>query len=879
MSVAVSPLAVKLLERDEQLADLARHLDSVASGKTGRLVLVSGEAGVGKTALLRAFGESASASAGLLWGSCDPLLTPRPLGPLGDIALATGGRLAQLVAGGARPHEVAVELLDELRRRAPLIVVLDDMHWADGASLDVLRIAGRRIQSVAALVIVNYRDDELDRFHPLRRVLGEIGPGMSIARLHVSPLSPRAVAAMAAPFDVDAAALYRRTGGNPFFVTEALAAGAATVPESIRDAVLARVARLSPTARSLIDAIAIAPPAVPLPLLEATAGDAIEALDECIASGVVVVRSGEIAFRHELARLAVEAEIGHQQQRVLHQRALKALTAASAATPDLTRLAHHAEAAGDAAAVLRYAPEAGMAAARAGAHREAGAQYARALRFARDQPADERAVLHSRRAEECYLIGAFDDAIRSRREALECYREADDRVGQADALRAMSSNLRCHGQIAEAEETAREAMSILEALPPGRALAMAQATHAMLAMNAEDRDAVRVWGDRALRLAEQLDDHETLVHALNTVGTAAYLTGSEDGLEKLLHSLELSKQWHLEEHAGRAYIHLAWASVRIRAFEAAEHYQREGLEYCLEHGLDGWGYEIASHEAYRLLCQGAWDEAVETAASVVRNAETNAVAQTICRSVIAVVRARRGDPDPHSLLREAQAIAAPTGELQHMTLPAVAAAEIAWLEGGETAATIVVAATEAPLSIAQSREVPWVVGELGAWRRRTGAPAVRPETTTGPYALELAGDSAAAVAAWRRLGCGYEAAVVLACSDEEEGEKEALVEFQRLGARTAAAKVARRLRERGIRGVARGPRLATRSNAAGLTAREVEVLALIAKGRRNPEIARQLFVTTKTVDHHVSAILAKLGIRSRAEAASGAARLGIVLPE
>jgi ATP/maltotriose-dependent transcriptional regulator MalT len=545
----------------------------------------------------------------------------------------------------------------------------------------------------------------------------------------------------------------------------------------------------------------------------------------------------------------------------------------------VTRLAHHAEAAGDTEAVLRYAPEAGTAAARAGAHREAAAQYARALRFARDQSADSRAVLHSRRAEECYLIGAFDDAIKSRREALACYREAGDRIGQADALRAMSSNLRCHGQIAEAEETAREAMSILEELPPGRALAMAQATHAMLAMNAEDREAARVWGDRALQLAERLDDHETLVHALNTAGTAAYLTGSQEGLQELLRSLELSKQWNLEEHAGRAYIHLAWASVRIRAFEAAERYQREGLEYCLEHGLDGWGYEIASHTAYRLLCQGAWDEAVETAASVVRNAETNAVAQTICRSVIAVVRARRGDPDPYSLLREAQAIAAPTGELQHMTLPAAVAAEIAWLEGGETAAATVVAVTDEALSIAQSRDVPWVVGELGAWRWRTGAPAVRPETTTGPYALELAGDSAGAAAAWRKLGCDYEAAVILSSTDDEEAQQQALVQFQRLGARAAAARVARRLRERGIRGVARGPRPATRSNAAGLTAREVEVLGLVAKGRRNPEIARQLFVTTKTVDHHVSAILAKLGIRSRAEAASCAARLGIVLPE
>src|SRR3954452_19023138 len=249
----------ELLERSHHLAFLAEALAAVVDGSHGRLVLVRGEAGVGKTVLLRHFCEHEHGAARVLWGSCDALFAPRPLGLLVDIAQVTGGELAELVASGAKPHEVVLELTRELKRRVPTIVVLEDVHWADEATLDVLKLIGRRLQTVPALIAVSYRDDELDRVHPLRVVLGELAGAGAIVRLELAPLSPVAVATLAAPHGVDAQELHRKTAGNAFFVTEALAAGEEEIPLTVRDAVLARTARLSPAARTLLEAVAVVP--------------------------------------------------------------------------------------------------------------------------------------------------------------------------------------------------------------------------------------------------------------------------------------------------------------------------------------------------------------------------------------------------------------------------------------------------------------------------------------------------------------------------------------------------------------------------------------------------------------------------------------------
>src|SRR3990172_5416562 len=259
-----------LLERAQFLAELGQRLEE--SRRSGRLVLIGGEAGVGKTALLRRF-CSLHGEVRALWGACDPLFTPRPFGPLLDIAERTGGELEEALEQGAKPHEVVAVLLRLLRSPGPSIVVLEDVHWADEATLDVLRLVARKVESVPALFVARYRDEELDRSQPLRLVLGELATMPAVSRLRLPPLSPDAVEVLARPHNIDAGDLHRKTGGNPFFVTEVLSAGGAEVPPTVRDAVLSRAARLRPAAQRLLECVAISPARVELPLLKTLSGE------------------------------------------------------------------------------------------------------------------------------------------------------------------------------------------------------------------------------------------------------------------------------------------------------------------------------------------------------------------------------------------------------------------------------------------------------------------------------------------------------------------------------------------------------------------------------------------------------------------------------
>jgi tetratricopeptide (TPR) repeat protein len=554
-----------LLERDRSMSALERLFAEVRSGSEGRLVFVGGEAGVGKTALLRTFCGTLRKPLRVLWGGCDPLRTPRPLGPLVDVAHATGGELEQLVAGAARPYEVAVALLAELQGGIPTVLVLEDVHWADEATLDVLTLLAPRIGSVAALVLASYRDDELDRSQQLRFVLGELvrGPG----RLKIDPLSREGVAELAEPHGVDGEELYRRTGGNPFFVTEVLAAGEAGIPETVRDAVLARAARLSAPAQGLLEAVAVIPGQAELGLLELVAGELVDRVDECLASGMLRVDGVHVRFRHELARLAIEDAISPGRRLALHRSALAALAAGGGDEPEFARLAHHAEAAGDVAGVLRWAPLAAERAARTGAHREAAAQYERALRSADRQPPQKRAELLRRRAEECYVTAQFDEAIDAQQQALECQRRLGDLRGEGDALRSLSRLLFFAGRTDEGEPLALQAVELLERLPPGHELAMAYGNVSQRRMVVEDREAALAWGARALELAERLDDVAALVYALQNVGAAEIQAGEDDGRLKLERVLDLAQRHGLEEYAGRAFLNLVLWSVRSRRFE------------------------------------------------------------------------------------------------------------------------------------------------------------------------------------------------------------------------------------------------------------------------------------------------------------------------
>ena len=809
-----------LLERADQLA----ALEQLRSAGHGRVVLVGGEAGVGKTTLLRQFCAGVEPPR-VLWTGCDPLFTPQPLLPLLDLA-----------GGGTKPHEVAAALTDALSAPRGSVLVIEDVHWADEATLDVLRLLARRIETVPALVLASYRDTELGRAHPLRVVLGELGTNPAVVRVGVEPLSAVAVAELAAPHDVDPADLHRRTGGNPFFVTEILAADAELIPATVRDAVLARAARLDSGARALLETVAILPPQAEIASLERMEPEALGQLDECLASGMLVAAPGAVAFRHELARVAIEDSLPPHRALELHRRALACLD-------DVARLAHHAEAANDRDAVLRYAPAAAARAAALGAHREAAGEYARALRFAGDEP-----ELLELRAHECYLSGELEDAVATQERAVARRRHGGDPLREGDALRALARLLGFAGRAYEAEAACREAIAILEQLEPGPELARAYAKMAQRCMNWDDKPSAVTGGARALELANRRGDLEIQVYALTVIGGAQFRDGLPAGREKIERVIATAGGAGLDDYVGGAYLNLAWCNVRQRRFMDALPYIERGLAFTDERGLDYWWVSLLASRAWCDLALGRWDAAEEAAAHIAEQPLHSRIARVFALATLGLVRARRGLGGTWAPLDEALELAEPTGELQQIAPVALARAEVAWLEGRpeHSAAT-----TERALELARRRGAEWDARELAAW----------------------AGEEASPAGEWAERGCTYQAALARLNSGDEGAMRAALGELQQMGARPAAAIAARRLRERGARGLPRGPRAATRANSANLTPREMEVLGLISEGLRNADIAERLFLSGKTVDHHVSAILRKLGARTRGEAAAKAAGL------
>jgi DNA-binding CsgD family transcriptional regulator len=856
----------ELLEREELLAQL-----DAARSDGGRLFFVGGEAGVGKTSLVRELAERASGR--VLQGACENLATPTPLGPLVDVASSLGGDLGEQLAAGGEPRHVALALVDELRRGPPSLVVIEDLHWADQATLDVLRVLGRRIDSTEALVVATYRDDEVERDHPLRVVLGELVSAPGVSRLAVPRLSPEAVAELAAPHRADADAVYRLTRGNAFYVTEILAAGGDRLPPTVRDAVLARAAMLEPATRRLVDIASLVPARAELWLLEAVADEQLDGLDAGIASGMLRPYGNTVAFRHELARLALESAVAPQRRRKLHAAILAALASPPVGSPDPSRLAHHAEEAGDAAAVLEHARLAALRAEQAFAHREAFAQYARVLRHGDGLDAADRAAVLAAYGLQAGITGRYEEAIAARTEAVALCRELGDRLGEGDNLSLLTSPYIALGRNAEAEEASRSAIETLDGLPAGPELARAYAAQAgMRMLNRDNADGV-AWGEKALALSERLDDRETTSYALNLIGTSYVMAGEiERGIDGLLRSIEVSRENRLEYRVAMGYLMLASGLGEMYELERSEEYAHAFLAHAEDHGMDQ-SY-IRSWLACVRVYRGDWDGGAAIAQSVLDQGR-GAIGRITALIALGRLRARRGDPGASEVLDEALELARPGEHLQRLGHVHAARAEASWIAGDAEAA---IDEARAAYELALAKRHLWFAGELAYWQWKAGAAIESPDWIAEPYRLQLAGDARAAARAWLQRGCPYEAARALAEADDAAASLEALAEFDRLGAAPAANLLRRDLRALGI-STPRGPRATTQKDPAGLTPRERVVLELLGEGLTNAEISARLVISEKTVGHHVSAILGKLGVRSRYDAAKLAAQHRELVPE
>jgi DNA-binding CsgD family transcriptional regulator/tetratricopeptide (TPR) repeat protein len=603
----------------------------------------------------------------------------------------------------------------------------------------------------------------------------------------------------------------------------------------------------------------------------AVCGDASDSVDECLACGVLVAVNGGVGFRHELARAAVEDTLSPTRRLALHRAVLLALTDPARGSVDLARVAHHAESASDADAVLLYAPAAAAEATRLGAHREAAAQYGRALRFAEALPSEDQAALLERRSDALYLTDDQVAAIADLERAIEHHRRAGAADREAAGRGRLVSYLTCRGHLAEAADAATRSIAVLGDLPESTLLADATSAMALLCAFRGDDEGVVAWGERTLELARRFGDTEKRVDTSITLATVElFRTGDSLPLERALGE---AREHRLSQLIARAMHNLALGSAVRGSHQSAARWIEAGLSHCDGLELDLWRLALLSLRVRLELERGAWSDATSTADLIVAEIRDSPDPRLQALLVLALVRARRGDPDTSPLLTEAAAIvSAATDPSWHAAL-ACARAEVAWLERRSGRVR-----EETDAVYRNERDAPsssWL-GELAYWRRQNGIVEDVPETVTEPWSLQLTGDWRAAAAAWSARDRPYEAALALSEADDEEALRESLAQLQRLGAGPVARMVARRLRERGARAVPRGPRRSTSANAGRLTTRELDVLALVAEGGRNAEIAERLFLSRRTVDHHVSAILRKLEASSRGEAVANAVRLGLL---
>jgi DNA-binding CsgD family transcriptional regulator/tetratricopeptide (TPR) repeat protein len=859
---------VPFLEREAQLAALGEYAAEARQGN-GRLVLIAGEAGVGKSALVEHV-QRGLPEATWCWGACDGLFTPRPLGPLFDIASKLGGELMELCTADAPREELFSALLRQVSAADELLVlVVEDIHWADEATIDLLRFLGRRIREAPVLLLATYRDEGLTATDPLRFALGDLATQRPVRRISLPPLSADAVAVLAGGSGLDPAALYRLTGGNPFYVSQAVAAGMNEVPASARDAVLARAARLGSDSRAVLEAAALTGTRVELALLELVTGCPPSAIDELLASGLIAGDGMTLQFRHEIARLAVEGAVAAHRRTAIHARALASLQALGC--DDDARMAFHAEAAGDGPAALRHASAAARRAAALASHREAAAQFERALRFAHGADPATVAGLYDGFAYEASLLDHWQEAADARERALALWREVGDRLREGDTLRWLAYSLCSLSRGGEGIAAAQAAIVLLEPLGPTAELAWAYATlAAMWMVRRANEDAIGL-ARRAQAVAGPLGLTEVLSDALNSEACAVQAAGGE-WVGTLRRALDIALSGRHEAEVARAYVNLHSCSVADRDWAGAERYFTDGSAYCDDHDITTYSIFLRSERTSVLERTGRWDGAVAICLELLRKGgpSPNIRLCPLCR--LGMIRARRGEPGVWECLDEAIEHADGAGESQSIVPVRLARAEAFWLDGN-----LADARREAELADDAAAGCDrWDRGAVAVWLQRAGSSRPPRGELAAPCRRQLDGDWAGAARLWADLGCPYEAGLALLGSADEASLREALWIFTDLGGAAAVRLTRQKMRRLSIRSIPAGPRTATRAHPLGLTRREREVLELICAQHTDAEIAAKLFISVKTVGHHVSAVLAKLGVPTRGAAAARAAQLGLV---
>ena len=856
----IPSLTMMLLEREKEL-DLLNGLFDELPTSGGKIVLIRGEAGIGKTSLVNSFIDGVRDIATIRVGFCDDLETPRPLGPLWDIALDESYLLEALRDSDRR--RVMQETLEILSRTLrPNIVVIEDTHWSDGATLDTIKFVGRRIARTNGLLVLTYRNEEVDLENPLRAVLGAL-PADDVSRLDLGALTREGVAQIVTGSGWDADVVFEATHGNPFLATEMALTSENLVPASVRDSVMARVGRLSILAREMLFHLSVIPERTTISEVARLMGGAGSQLAECERMGLLDIDGDSVTFRHELIRRAVESSLATTEKTEIHE----ALLANLPDTTDPARLVYHANGAGDVERLLEVVPHAAAAAAEVGGHREAAAHY-RALdpHLARLPVGSRAQLLFDWARIEYYMAEVVSVDLIDR--AIELYREMESPELLARALTFAISVKESHARIGEAEEHALEAIEILDAEKATVDLALALSRHADLLIHQGQGIRADEVSDRAIAIGQEVGDNESQIRALTVKGMLAHVRGQPGGLQMIEQARKRAAEDGYRFEEVMALRGAAYTAQEINELDIQSDFAQRARDTAIRYEFPLLEAEANAVVADALMRSGKWREADDLASE---NLGSHVNADVHFTRILGLLRTRAGRSGAEPYLHESWALAEASTEIDYLLHAAVGLVEEMWLTGQLD--TKLLSDFDELVIRGIKYEFPWLAGWLAFWLWKVGELTNAPAGTPDPHRMAMEGSIGAAAEFWESRNMPYEKAITLHSGNTEQ-RLIALEIVEDLGADAVAAKLRQELRTAGVN-VPRGKGKATRGHAVGLTARQAEVLALLFDGLSNSDIADRLFLSPRTVENHVSAVLAKLESTTREEAVARAIEIGI----
>ena len=864
---------MELIERAGFLASLQAKFKNVAQGE-GHSVFVSGESGIGKTSLVRAFCKERKNDCNIYQGTCDALFAPRPLAPLYDIALQMRSDFWQNNGDISDRAGLFARFFHELNdQKKTIIIVFEDIHWADEATLDFIKFLARRITQVRCLFILTYRDNEIHSRHPLRNVMGQLNPD-SFTRMQLPPLSRQAVEKMAEEKGYKGEDVYGISAGNPFYVNEILASYSLGVPDNIKDTILSSYNRLDEATKHVWQILSVLPTGFEIKYLEKMEPSYAASIHNCLDLQILIPKDGLLFFKHELFRRTIETSLSPLIRIALNKRILDLFRESFEQNLETERIIHHAKNANENKLVVQYAPLAAKQAASVGAHIEASKLFLTAIEYSEGNDIDQLVKFYEAYAYECYLTNQINEAIIYQAKALKIWKEKNEIEQIGNSLRFLSRLWWFEGNRQQAESFGGQAIEVLDKQSSSKAKAMAYSNMSQLKMLSDHTDECIFWGEKAIAIARKVNDEETLAHALNSIGSSQMVHQSSmaKGIALLQQSLEISLKNSYHEHAARAYVALGSNGVTIKDYAFAKKTLEEGISYCEERDLDSMKLYMLGWKARLNLETGNWEEAFKIANNLLQKENLLPVIKIGALAVVATIKIRRGDQDALPLLLEAKTMAFETIELQRIIPALLALLEYEWITGKSY---IEQEDLDRTINMFIQAETFSKKGRFDFWLRKMRN---RYLPLNGKYKNNGVNDVSMALeeaTSWEKSGCPYEQALAL-FEGTDDDKRKAITIVHGLGANAVYEKMKMEMRASGIKNIPRGIRKSTQSNPALLTGRELDVLQLLKKGMQNKEIANELFISPKTVDHHISAIFFKLDVNSRTKAVQEAIHLDIL---